>query len=167
VNESVENGDAWSFRPAVAADEAFLYQLFHSARAHELWMFPEEQRETLIRMQFAGQQYTYTTNYGDGGHRIILIDGRPAGRLWLFEDDASLLVVDITLLPEYRNRGIGGRIYADLMAKAKQASKKVRCTVSSANPGSRRFHDRLGFRETSSDGFYTEMDWTAPESTNP
>jgi ribosomal protein S18 acetylase RimI-like enzyme len=148
-----------TLRPATDEDEEFLFALFDSARGVELAMLPEPLRTQLMKQQFAGQMQTYAARYSSREHQIILVDGDSAGRVWVHESDTELRVVDIALLPEYRSRGIGGSLYRDLLDRAASAGKAVRCAVASNNPGSYRFHERLGFHVTSQDGIYTQMEW--------
>lgn len=148
-----------ALRPAGRDDEDFLYRLFLSTRGQELAFLPEAQREPLMRMQFRGQQMTYSQNYPADGHSIILRDGIPVGRIWIAEAEHSYRVVDIALLPEYQAHGIGTGLYRDLLERASTSGKSVKCSVSSANPGSFRFHQRLGFRVTNQDGVHASMEW--------
>lgn len=149
----------FTLRPATPEDEEFLFALFLSARTHELTVLPEAQRAPLMRMQFRGQQLTYSSAYSQAGHSIVLVDSIPAGRVWISEDAEALHVVDIALLPAHRNAGIGTAIYRELMSRAAHCGKKVSCSVAGTNPGSRRFHERLGFRRKAGDGMYFAMEW--------
>jgi ribosomal protein S18 acetylase RimI-like enzyme len=146
-----------ALRPAAPEDEEFLFTLFISSRDHDLALLPEPQRAALMHMQFRGQYQTYTHNYPVAEHSILSVDGSDAGRVWVAETEDSIAILDIAILPAYRNRGIGAHVYRDLIAKAHAAGKHLRATVSTANPGSLRFHERLGFHRTSSDGFYISL----------
>jgi hypothetical protein len=58
-------------------------------------------------MQFAAQQRHYQEHYADASFRVILRDGVPAGRLYVARWPTEIRIVDIALLPQYRNRGSG------------------------------------------------------------
>ncbi len=146
-----------ALRPAEASDEAFLYRLFVSSRGDILALVPEPRRTELLRMQFRGQSQTYNQRYPASTHNIVLFDGVEAGRVWVAETAEALAVVDIALLPEYRNRGIGRKIYSGLIAKAEAAGKDLHATVSTDNPDSLRFHERLGFRRIPGEGLYISL----------
>lgn len=146
-----------ALRPATPADEEFLFALFISSRDYDVAIFPEPQRTALMRMQFCGQYQTYTQRYPVAEHSILSFDGSDAGRVWVAETEDSIAILDIAILPAYRNRGIGAHVYRDLIAKAQTAGKPLHATVSTSNPGSLRFHERLGFQRIASDGFYISL----------
>jgi ribosomal protein S18 acetylase RimI-like enzyme len=141
-----------TLRPATPADEEFLFEVFAASRDIGLAFLPEPHRSALMRMQYRGQQQTYTQHYPDAEHTIVSLDGADAGRLWIEETDKAITVLDVAILPACRNRGIGSYIYAELIERSKASGKPLNATVSTANPGSLRFHERLGFRRQSSDG---------------
>lgn len=148
-------------RPVQAQDEEFLFALFRTTRGGVIAMVPveEEQRAALLRMQFAAQQRSYAARFTEAGHSVVMVDGRLAGRLWTAESGEAIHIVDIVLLPEYRGCGIGERLYRELMARAASSGRRVASSVSTANPGSQRFHERLGFRVTGGDGMFVQMEW--------
>jgi GNAT superfamily N-acetyltransferase len=148
---------SFELRPATSADEDFLFALFLSSRELELPMLPEPQRQTLMRMQFRGQQLTYAQRYSPAEHNIVVIGGCEAGRVWVAETANGLLIVDIALLPQFRNHGIGTGFYNGMIERAREAGKPLWATVSTANAGSLRFHERLGFQRESSNGLYISM----------
>jgi GNAT superfamily N-acetyltransferase len=139
------------------ADEDFLFRVFVSSRESEFSVFPEPHRAALIRMQFAAQRQSYARRYADARHSIVLVDGQDAGHLWIGEDEKDIVVLDVALLPEYRNRGIGTALYSRLIEQARAAGKVLRASVSAANPGSLRFHQRMGFTMTGGDGMYIAL----------
>jgi GNAT superfamily N-acetyltransferase len=146
-----------ALRPATPADEEFLFVLFVSSRDNDFSFLPEPQRSALMRMQFRGQHQTYTQRSPVAEHSIISFDGSDAGRVWVAETEDAITILDIALLPGYRNRGIGAHVYGGLIEKAEAAGKPLHATVSTANPDSLRFHERLGFRRTATDGLYTSI----------
>ena len=111
----------------------------------------------LLRIQYAGQKQSYAAQFPGAGHEIILIDGQPAGRIWIYRSAAEHVLVDIALLPEYQNRGIGSALMKEAMAYAAKSGVELRCSVGVSNPGSLRFHQRLGFRIVSQDEVFYEL----------
>jgi ribosomal protein S18 acetylase RimI-like enzyme len=61
-------------------------------------------------------------------------------------------------LPEFRNRGIGGRLLRDLQEEAASAGKRVGIHVEKQNPA-RRLYERLGFAMTQPGDVYDLMEW--------
>lgn len=145
-------------RAATPNDDAFLFELFKAVRAPEFAQAPLEpaQLEMLLSIQFAGQKQSYGAQYA-GGHEIILLDGKPIGRIWLHRGRSEHLLVDISLLPEFQNRGIGAALVAEAIAAARAAGVRLSCSVAVTNPGSLRFHQRLGFRIVGQDEVYYDL----------
>ena len=85
---------------------------------------------------------------------------RPAGRAALRRpQDDEIRIVDIALLPEYCNRGIGTTLLRGLQAEAAAAGKPLRIHVERFNPALR-LYERLGFRQVEDRGVYLFMEWT-------
>jgi ribosomal protein S18 acetylase RimI-like enzyme len=153
-------------RRAVPEDKDFLFNLYCAARAPEfaLLSLPEEQKQQLIVMQFVAQQNAYRAQYPGSDYVIVLRNGHPIGRIWIAEMQDELHLVDIALLPEARNQGIGDLLIRQLQTEARRAGKAVRSSVFRFNAGSLRFHQRLGFRIISEDEMQFYMEWTPGES---
>jgi len=67
--------------------------------------------------------------------------------------------VDISLLPEYRNRGIGSNLLKEIMSEGAQAGLPVTIHVEMFNPALR-LYDRLGFHRIADHGVYYLMEWS-------
>jgi ribosomal protein S18 acetylase RimI-like enzyme len=145
-----------TLRPATADDEGFLRQLFASTREAEFGILAESQREVLITMQFNLQRQQYNAGYPEAEHSIILLDDGPIGRLFVGESDREITLVDIALLPAYRNRGIGTYLLEQLLARAAKANKAVRLHVFKTNRA-KVLYERLGFSPIGEEGMYLEM----------
>lgn len=66
----------------------------------------------------------------------------------------QLLMDGISVHPEMRGQGIGGRLLAELFAFAAQAGyATIRLDVIDTNPGARRLYERKGFVATKTDEF--------------
>jgi GNAT superfamily N-acetyltransferase len=149
-----------TLRPEDSHDEAFLYLLYASTRAEEVaaWGWDETQQEAFLRMQFNAQRQSYEWQYPLAERRIILRDGEPAGRMIVHRADEEFLLVDIAILPEHRNSGIGAALIKGLLDEAALARKPVRLHVGRVNPA-RRLYERLGFVCISDTGTYFSMEW--------
>lgn len=152
VSESV------SLRLATSDDEAFLLKLFGSTRIDEFKFLGggAGQIDALIKMQFNLQRQQYEAGYPDAEHNIILHDGQPIGRIFVDESEREIALVDIALMPEFRNQGIGRYLLDQLLARANAVNKPVHLHVTKLNPA-RRLYERLGFSIVSEDGMYFEM----------
>lgn len=151
-----------TFRPITAQDEPFLYRLYASTRQEELALtdWDEEQKQSFLKMQFAAQHEYYQENYTETSFDMILVDGCPAGRLYVARWPEEMRIVDIALLPEYRNSGIGSGLIRDLLREAAQERLPLRIHVECFNPALRLYY-RLGFQKIADKGVYHLLEWKA------
>lgn len=151
---------ATSLRPTQSDDLGFLYDVYASTRFEELEQTPwsDDQKAAFLRMQFDAQHQWYHGQFADAQYQVIELDGVPVGRLYVERTGCMIHVIDIALLPEYRNRGIGGAHLRALMDEAAQAGMPLRIFVETFNPA-RRLYDRLGFRVFSEHGVHLQMEW--------
>lgn len=148
-------------RPREAGDEAFLFDLYSTLRAPEFapLPIPESQKEQLIRMQYLAQNSAYAAQYAGSDYQIVLRDDRPVGKIRIARLAGEFHLVDIVLVPEARNAGIGTFLLKQLQQEAENAGLPVRSTVFRFNPGSLRFHRHLGFRIVGEDEIEVRMEW--------
>ena len=153
-------GPSISLRPVQPDDEAFLFDLYASTRQDEMatWDLDEVMLAQMLRMQYAGQQGTYRTQFPAADHHLILRHERPIGRLLVDRTDAEVLLVDVALVPEARGSGIGTRLLRALQAEAVEKGVPLRLKVVLTNPA-RRLYQRLGFVGLDDDGVYEQMEW--------
>ena len=88
----------------------------------------------------------------------LLWHERPIGRLYIERRTDEMLGIDIALLPEYRQSGIGTAILRDLLAEAARDGKPFRIHVQKFNRA-QRLYERLGFTTLDDDGVYLFMEW--------
>jgi ribosomal protein S18 acetylase RimI-like enzyme len=152
-----------SLRPATGEDRAFLYEVYASTRQEELapLRWDEATTRTFLTMQFDAQDHHYHTYYDGAEFLVILVDDRPAGRLYVARWQTELRLMDIALLPPYRNAGIGTALIKDLMEEARRTGHAVRLHVEPFNPAMR-LYQRLGFSRIGEEGIYWFMQWMPP-----
>jgi GNAT superfamily N-acetyltransferase len=142
--------DKLRYRPVVAADAAFLLRLYGSTRAAELALtgWDATACQAFVHMQFSAQAAHYQRQWPDAEHSIIqVVQGaacHDAGRLWLHQRRDSLHVLDISLLPHWCGRGIGGACLRALQDRATRQGGYLSIQVEQGNPA-RRLYDSLGF----------------------
>lgn len=146
-------------RTAVAADENFILSVYASTRADELQQVPwtAEQKEAFVKMQFASQKQHYAASHPQASHDLICVDETEVGRIYLDRGE-NLHILDVTILPQYRNQGIGGVLLRRLLDEAGQSGKIVTIYVETFNP-SVRFFERLGFQKDQEIGFQFLLKW--------
>lgn len=143
-------------RAVLPGDEGLLFEIYASTRRPEFagvgWS--EGQLQAFLRMQYQAQCMTYQAQHPGADHRIILQAGMPAGRIITVRTAEAIRLIDISLLPQYRNAGIGTALIKSLQA----AGVPVRLHVFEANPA-RRLYERLGFSVAGEAPPYLEMEW--------
>lgn len=150
-----------TLRPVQPEDASFLFEVYASTRASEMAQVPwsDEQRHAFVSSQFAAQCDFYDQKYPQADHSVILSKGRPIGRLYVARLDDQLRIVDLTLLPEARNAGIGTSLLKELLDESRRSEKPVRIYVESFNPSLRLF-ERLGFRQLDEQGVHLLLQWS-------
>ncbi len=152
-----ESTQSVTIRPATKDDEVFLLLLFASTRPEfDLLDLPENQKQALLAMQFKAQRQHYDESYPQAESGIILRDDRPVGRMLVDRTAREITLIDIALLPEHRNAGIGTDLIQELLAEAAAARKPVRLHVLKSNPALR-LYERLGFSRVGDQSMYFEM----------
>lgn len=139
----------------------FLFRLYASTRAEEMAMvldWSDEQKEAFLRMQFQAQDAWYREHYEGAQLDLLLVDGATAGRLYVHRREREIRLMDIALMPEHRNSGVGSSVLRDLMAEAEAAGKPLTIHVEKYNPAMRLYH-RLGFKPIADRGVYDLMEW--------
>lgn len=151
-----------SHRPELARDEAFMSALYASTRAEELALVPwsAEAKAAFVDSQFKAMRHGYATQFPDGEFLIILLGPQPIGRLVIHRSTTELRLVDISILPEFRGRGIGSFYLTRLAGEARLADLPFRLHVFK---GSRPWHlyQRLGFQKIGEDGPYEHLELPA------
>ena len=138
-------------------------EVYASTRLEELEAFgwDENQKQAFIKMQFLARERSQPRV----DNKIILLNGRPVGRMLVDRTETPMVLRDIALLTEYRNAGIGSRLIQELMTEAASAGKPIRLHVVASSPAVR-LYERLGFRSTGDDAgaAYLEMKWVPATS---
>jgi GNAT superfamily N-acetyltransferase len=154
--------NAITVRDEQPSDEAFLYELYASTRQDELEAagWPPEMRGGFLTMQFRARQQGYRSAFEGAEFQIIQVNGVKAGEIILYRSADGLRVVDIALLPHFRNVGVGTAILRRVLDEAAAARQPVHLKV---DRGSRaeRLYRRLGFSKISETELDQELEWRA------
>ncbi len=155
------NGGKLELRPVTKDDDPFLVALYGSTRDAELSQaqWQEGQRDIFVRWQFDMQRREYDARFPDARYQLIMVDGKPAGRIWVGEDDEQIRLLDIALLPQFQKRGVGTILLRDLMKEAEVAGKFLRHMVFVLNDNAHRFYEQLGFVVIEDVGAYKHMEY--------
>jgi len=109
-------------------------------------------------MQYEAQQHFYEREYKRAVDEIILWEGKPAGRLVVERREHEIRCIDVALLPDHRNKGIGTFLIRKLQNEARREKKPLRLQVIRFNRAVNLF-ERSGFVRTSETGTHFQMEW--------
>lgn len=139
--------------------QPFIEELYRSTREEELIQtnWTEQQKQQFVLMQFMAQKADYERKFPDALQQIIHYKKKAAGRLYTSETENSIHIIDIALLPQYRNKGIGKFLLQQLIAKAKKQRKTISLQVIKTNPA-KNLYNRLGFVSIREDGLREYME---------
>lgn len=133
--------------------------LFAGAREKELenLNWGGAQRQVFLEMQFNAQQTHYQHHFPQREHQIILMEEHPIGMLDIVRTSKEIRILDIILLPENRNSGIGTVLMNSLLEESDRSAKPVRMYVEKFNPVLNLYR-RLGFRVIDDTGVHYHME---------
>ena len=160
--------DAIQLRPESDADHAFLEALYASTRQSEMAAvpWPLSQKQAFLCSQFKLQHAHYKQHFPRARFCIIEEGNKPIGRLYYGWEEKTLRLIDISLLPFYKHKGIGGQLMRRLMAEIKQPDERLFLHVDIFNPA-RDWYLRLGFTAVDPaappiNGIYQQLHWFLP-----
>lgn len=151
-------------RPSALSDMDFLYRVYAGTRSEETGMligWSDEQKEIFLRSQFLAQHAAYHQSYPDACYDVIEAGGEKMGRFYVAYMESEIRIIDIALLPPFRNRGVGSRLIRKVMAEAESTRRFVSLHVEDHNPA-KRLYERLGFIAADEVPFYKLMQWHPP-----
>jgi ribosomal protein S18 acetylase RimI-like enzyme len=153
-----------TLRDVTDGDEAFLRQVYASTRAAEMALvdWPESVKDAFVRQQFDAQRSWYRQTMPDATYQVILLGGRPVGRLYLDRRPDETCLVDIAILPAFQHRGAGSWLLDRILGEAAARRASVSLHVEINNPA-RTWYLRRGFAVDAEEGAYLRMRWRSPE----
>ena len=160
-----------SLRPIEPLDDDFLFALFAGSRRQELeaarWTKAEE--DQFLYGQYRLQKASYERQFPRAEFRVVVLEQRPIGRYYVDFGSSEIRLIDITLLPEVRGKGIGSSFLRRLIETSIATNRPISLHVEEAN---RAFHWylRFAFRPIERHGIYIAMIYdsrTTPWQTSP
>ena len=141
------------------ADFPFLMEVYRSTRERELAIinWSEIQKDNFIEFQFNAQHSYYLHTFPGIDLFIVKRKTDKVGRLYIWRNAEEIRIVDIIILPGFRNRGIGSAILKQLAEEADQKNKILTMHVEKQNPAVD-LYVRFGFERIKEEGthFYME-----------
>ena len=148
-----------SLRAERVEDLEFLLALYSCTRSTELALtgWDEAACAAFSSAQFAAQRQHYKAQFPDAQYHIVEHDGVRIGRLYVHRSAAEMLLIDISLLPEYRNQGLGRQLLQELSLESRATGRPILLHVEMNNLLAHRWYLRLGFVEVRSEGMHVLM----------
>ncbi len=150
--------DAVTLRALQSDDMAFLERLYAQTRAQEMshsgWS--AEQIARFLSQQFQTQHAYYQAHYSGAEFLIIEHNGQAIGRLYRFWGNTKANLIDIALISEYQNQGIGTTLIDEMLQRADKQGVMVELFVETYNCA-QRLYGRLGFAVVNQSGVYLRM----------
>lgn len=157
-----------SLRALGEADFPFLRLLYRMLRWDEFapTQWPDETKAAFLDQQFSFQHRHYVTCYDGAEFYVIAHGAEPIGRFYIDRVTRDRVVVEISLLPEWRGRGIGSALLTALQEEVTAGcADRVSLHVETGNPA-RALYARLGFVEVKPPDEFPRLDiemvWLAP-----
>lgn len=145
-------------REACDQDEPFLFRLFCSVREPDFSFLSEAEGRSILKMQYAAQQRSYCENWPRAQHLVVTKEGQPIGKLSTVCRSDELHLVEIALLSEHRNQGIGSFLMEMLVREARDNhALRIRLNAYRLSRAVQ-FYLRLGFVLVNDDGAYLLME---------
>lgn len=116
------------------------------------------QKRLFAAHQFDAQTKYYQEKHPDAAHDIILCDDEPASRLYVNRGEEHIAILDITVLVEYRMKGIGTALIGALKDEAARTNRSLRIYVEPFNSAQKLFGE-LGFEAVPDDGVNLRFEW--------
>ena len=147
-------------RPVRNDEEDFWREVFGDSvreRFSSLEM-AENDLENLLESQFQAQNTDYRSNYPNASNDVILFNETRAGRVIHSTEHGDLHLIDLAVLSEFRNLGIGTEILKWLFVKSLRTRLPIRFYVEKMNPAFG-LYERLGFKVVADVTSHFQMEW--------
>lgn len=149
-----------SLCPVESSHTDFLLQLFKECRPdlELIGGINEKQKEDIIFQQFTLEQEQLIKMYPDVEFNVVMLNEKPVGRIYIYHGETADRILEIGLLAEYRNLGIGRKLITTAIENAIRKNKSVRLQVAWFNQRAYKFYKEIGFRVIENQGVSFEME---------
>lgn len=150
-------GARLSLRPIEDTDRGRIAEIYATTRAHELARVPwsDEQKRAFTDSQSRQQEVHYGLHYPGAERLLVEATGEAIGRIYV-DTAAEVRLMEVTLLPPWRNRGIGTQLTRIVLEYADMLRLPASLHVEPFNPA-KRMYERLGFVVSEARGLYEFM----------
>jgi len=132
-------------------------EIYATTREDELRQVPwnDAERRAFTDWQSGQQEAHYGLHY-PAAERLVVENGEPIGRIYVDTTGKEVRLMEVTLLPAWRNRGIGTRLTRLLLDYSDALGVPASLHVEPFNPA-KRMYERLGFTVAETRGLYEFM----------
>lgn len=156
-------------RIATPADREFFSRLYATTRDELKSLgLPPAQFAELMQSQQRIQEHGMRMTYPNAQEWMIYLqreDYVEIGRLISDFTDNDWRIVDIAILPEYRNQGWGQQVMRSVMNQASLTGGTVSLGVMHFNEAAKRLYQHLGFSVIKQDAIHAQMIWRSAAAT--
>ncbi len=149
-----------SLRPVDDNDGEFLLRIYAASRETELSLMGPDPaiKHIFVEHQLGAQTRHYQAKYPEAKHDLIFCDGEAAGRLYVDRSPQQIAILDLTVLPQYRKRGIATKLVTGLQDEARTTARSLRIYLEYFNPAQKLFRE-LGFAPVSEENGNFRFEW--------
>ncbi|MBN8426701.1 MAG: GNAT family N-acetyltransferase [Xanthomonadales bacterium] len=143
------------FRDETPDDREVAMALYRSVREPELALtsWDEPMRRAFVAQQFDAQAAQYRQHYPGAEFLLLQLGDAVIGRLYLHRTQRELRLMEVTLQPSERGKGLGTALTKALLTIADQQQLPVTLHVEPFNPAYR-LYQRLGFTKLREHNYY-------------
>ncbi|MBN1402992.1 MAG: GNAT family N-acetyltransferase [Opitutales bacterium] len=157
-----------NLRPPRAEDEPFLRQLRGQIDSERLFMNywrgenVEAEKKQLVDFQFRARtaHQNAIKAMAETKENIIEMDGSPVGLFIVSGGRSELRLVEISLLPEWRGKGIGKIIITTTMQECTRTGRLLHLCVEKTNAVALGLYRSLGFYAIDDSMAHLVMEWS-------
>lgn len=160
MTDSARTKKRFKLLRAADSDAELIEKIYYFTRNDEFAAlgWSDEQLKMFLKMQCDYQRQSYQMQFPEAEYSMILFEDKKIGRLIVDRTENEIRLVDIALLPEFRNRGIGSEIIEDLGVEAKTNDKPLGLQVERNNSGAFRLYRKLGFEVVGENDIYISLE---------
>lgn len=142
-------------------DEEFLFEVYAGSRMDEIneWQWNEKQKKQFLQIQYRSQQLSYKHKYPHLETKIIVAEKEKVGRLVLADLRNKLVIVDLTILPQFQGKGMGTKVLLECQESARKHDKTVQLSVFRSNERAKSLYEQMGFKQVECNDLYIFMEW--------
>lgn len=147
------------FRQFKESDLPFFLTLYTCIRWEEVLQvsWSDEQRKAFLKQQFDAQHTHYQTHYPQASFLKISKENSDIGRIYIDRSPESICIIDVALMPEAQNKGIGTLLLKEVIKEADEFNIKIVLHVEHNNPAYH-WYIKHGFVQTEDKGVYQYLE---------